>query len=120
MRISDWSSDVCSSDLRVRSRLRTGDAKEHRYIDGSCDAAGKQDPPTRDVRRRDGPKEAGQKTYKQIAVLHPCRNIDGNRREVHLRLGGGAANESRLLARRLQCVEGTHQLLQSTRCGLFG
>src|SRR3546814_1169884 len=34
MRISDWSSDVCSSDLQCRASLpELPDAKRHRYID---------------------------------------------------------------------------------------
>src|SRR3546814_9799520 len=35
MRISDWSSDVCSSDLMARSGRRTA-VVERRWIGGSC------------------------------------------------------------------------------------
>src|SRR3546814_14155354 len=34
MRISDWSSDVCSSDLKPRRGARWSDAHRHQYIEG--------------------------------------------------------------------------------------
>src|SRR3546814_6374720 len=38
MRISDWSSDVCSSDLLADSRLRYDDAVQDRHLDAAIAA----------------------------------------------------------------------------------
>src|SRR3546814_9721777 len=38
MRISDWSSDVCSSDLRLRVRSRPVAVRAHRFTVGCADA----------------------------------------------------------------------------------
>src|SRR3546814_6099102 len=38
MRISDWSSDVCSSDLALRHQARVGNPRQHEQLIGMAEA----------------------------------------------------------------------------------
>src|SRR3546814_9548904 len=66
MRISDWSSDVCSSDLRLRHRLRA-----RRHIAPDC-------------------VDHSRRPYRQTALndqLSPCLTTHADRRSEERRVG---------------------------------
>src|SRR3546814_7958191 len=80
MRISDWSSDVCSSDLGVRRGRRVGDRRLLLYRDRQDDVLRRRGRDG-DPARRIADRGCGDRSQRAVAV--------GRRLSVHPDAGGG-------------------------------
>src|SRR3546814_16770970 len=76
MRISDWSSDVCSSDLPLRDHLQRGAARGGRRAAARAPGLLPADPPQREPPRdRDGAPlvSLGGELHRGLRALRPAR-----------------------------------------------
>src|SRR3546814_3929648 len=94
MRISDWSSDVCSSDLVLDTRIRRGDYPDFLIQDlkAIADRA-----PANDA-RQSGDTQVGQRSVVGLAVHHPCGQ-QHHRRSNTLRPDDGGESAVLVLAK---------------------
>src|SRR3546814_18616225 len=110
MRISDWSSDVCSSDLRVAARVRSGrEGGAARYWAAGCRALRRS---ARSPPRRGGKRAAIRHV---LAVRRESRRpfavdrksvVEGKSVSVRVDLGGG-----RIIKKKKKKVEETIQYI---------
>src|SRR3546814_5583975 len=92
MRISDWSSDVCSSDLRRVPMPRTG------QVPGDFQSDSERAPPVVDIRKADDPVEQGAKDEHLTAMDRIARPCD---LEMAIHRFFADTENARRLARRL-------------------
>src|SRR3546814_14077455 len=64
MRISDWSSDVCSSDLPILSRRQDRQVPHALELPRVCDAARRDSVPRRRLAQQSRPRRAGLMRYR--------------------------------------------------------
>src|SRR3546814_6114821 len=66
MRISDWSSDVCSSDLPILSRRQDRQVPHALELPRVCDAARRDSVPRRRLAQQSRPRRAGLMRYRLL------------------------------------------------------
>src|SRR3546814_19109739 len=66
MRISDWSSDVCSSDLPILSRRQDRQVPHALELPRVCDAARRDSVPRRRLAQQSRPRRAGLLRYRLL------------------------------------------------------
>src|SRR3546814_15526281 len=84
MRISDWSSDVCSSDLvgeRPASAVEKVEIEESAVVDGTADAEAIEHRQVRDLNRQTAARLAAAEAKEEAARREPEEAVARARRE---------------------------------------